>query len=355
MSAQDPTIQATGSSGLGLARGEAAIPVGRTLSLMLGVALVLGLSALLAARQIPLTNDDANYIAYFSNRDAFEAPTLWRWILEEPLWRVGSSALGSVLGPFTAYRVVIFLSVLGFFFAGHRLGAPLILLAFFFILNQQLATYLYMLAIRQGVATTIFLILLSTPLGPLGACLIAALVHSTFLLLLPGALIAQLITARRFRWAGVVAAGMASLLAAMMANGSLDGVLNSIDLGRRGLMYSRTSMLNVNFFILSSVQYGLVLWLARDGKDKFFVITACMMAATMVVVGSNGVFARSSLSLDAILVIYLSKKYLHRPARLAMFVFVLALLFGHYSTSKNALSTNASWSSRWYLLVQGVL
>lgn len=332
-----------------------AFPAGPAFGLVLGWIVALALAALLAARHIPLANDDANYVAYFSNKDAFEAPNLWRWILEEPLWRIGSSMLGTVLGPFAAYRTVLFLSALGFFVAGRRLGAPLLLLAFFFILDQQLATYLYMLAIRQGVATTVFLLLLSTPLGAVGACLVAALIHSAFILLLPGALIAQLIAARRFRWAGVVTAGVAGIVAAMMLAGYLDGFLLSLDLGRRGSLYSRTELLNLNFFLFATIQYGLVLWLARDINDKLFVLTTSIVAVALVVLGVNGMFARAIISVDALFVIYICKHYRRRDVKIAMIIFVITLLFGQYSTAKNAISTNASWAARWSLLLEDVI
>lgn len=355
MTAKHSSLHLRGLSSLTAARTEPAFPAGRALSLILGGIVALALSALLAARHIPLTNDDANYVAYFSSKDAFQAPSLWRWILQEPLWRVGSSTLGAVLGPFAAYRAVLFLSALGLFVAGRRLGAPLLLLAFFFILDQQLATYLYMLAIRQGVATTVFLVLLATPLGAIGACLVAALIHSAFLVLLPGVLIAQLITARHFRWAGVLAAGVAGIVAVTMLTGYLDGFLLSLDLGRRGTLYSRTAFLNVNFFLVASMQYGLVLWLARDVNDRLFILTISIVAAALVMMGVNGMFARVALSMDALVVIYLCKHYRRRGAQIAMLVFVATLLVGHYSTAKNAIATNASWAARWSLLLQDVI
>lgn len=314
---------------------------------------VLVLSSALAARHIPLTNDDANYVGYFSNEAVFTARDIWHWVLEEPLWRLGSATLGALFGPFIAYRGVIFFSVLGFFIAGRRLGAPLLLLAFFFVVDQQLGPYLYFLAVRQGVATTVFLLLLASPVGLIGAAFVAALIHSTFLLLLPGAIIAHLIATRRFRWAGIAAGVLAALGAILMLRGYLNGPLLSLDLGRRGVLYSRTAHLNANFYLVAAVQYGLVLWLARDMKNRLFIATACVAAVGLVLMAYNGMFGRVALSLDALVSIYLCTQYRRRSAQIAMVFFTAALLIGQYSVAKNAMSTNASWGARWALILKG--
>jgi hypothetical protein len=84
---------------------------------LLGVIVAIGISLILATRNIYIAIDDENYINYFSSTDygfsdlfSLKIDNWWNFLLDEPLWRRYSAIMGQILNAESALKVTIFFS-----------------------------------------------------------------------------------------------------------------------------------------------------------------------------------------------------------------------------------------------------
>jgi hypothetical protein len=163
----------------------------------IGVAFVI-ISLVLGLRSLYIAPDDESYLAYF---EGIKFPTifdnLWLFLIEEPLWTLYTSWLGSVIGSENSIRFTIIISSLTFLISSTKLtrGAWLFILLIF-ILDSHLATEMYYNQIRQGIALSVFLFLIVYKIDIRLAAGLAATLHSSFLIVFFAAAVSYIVRTR---------------------------------------------------------------------------------------------------------------------------------------------------------------
>lgn len=233
-------------------------------NIWIGVALSIVIALLLASRNLYVALDDNNYIVYFSIDDAFSGLSghWWNYLLDEPLWRLYCMLLGKTFGPEGALRVTIFFSTLMFLVASGKLTRGAWVLVFFaFVIDDNLATQMYFNQIRQGFALSIFLIIIAIGFSSLWGAAVAALVHSSFLPVIPCLLMAMCVRKFNVHW---IIAVMVTFIGAYV----LFSLSPNIDLGRRS-EYELASHLTLTNYIVSGFQYAAVLTFFFRNRDSY--------------------------------------------------------------------------------------
>jgi hypothetical protein len=186
--------------------------------------------------------DHANYLAYFETAselalsevlpDIGEGPlAIAVWLVEEPLWRLITILLSRVLDPEAAVIAVASAIQVLMVAATQKYRRPLLALSLWILLPVGYAvigTY----QLRQGLAFAVWIFMLSRHSNrPLAAAVLAGLIHTTFLILVP----ISLVVARKelpplFRLLGIFALSVALMLIGDMIFESFGG--------RRALQYT---------------------------------------------------------------------------------------------------------------------
>lgn len=238
---------------------------GMRISTWVGVIVSIAISFILASRNLYIALDDENYVNYFTFADFFPglAGDWWNFLLNEPLWLYYCSSMGNTFGAEFSLRITIFLSSFMFLLASGNItrGAWLFII-FAFLLDGTLATQMYFNQIRQGLALSIFLTLIACGLWPLLGVVIASLIHSSFLLVIPFILATLIIKKYNISW--VIAVMFAIISVFIIKN-----IAPDLDLGRRNEQYEFKSKLTIFYYLVAVVQYGLVLLFFLSQKYYF--------------------------------------------------------------------------------------
>jgi hypothetical protein len=229
--------------------------LGIQLKTWLGIITSIAISLVLASRNLYIAIDDEAYVTYFT---FFNDPFLklkdgwWSFVLDEPLWALYTSFIGSVFGAETALRITIFISSLMFLVASGNLTRGAWLFVFCtFIIDDVLAPQMYFNQLRQGFALSIFLTIIAIGLSPFWGAVTALLVHSSFLLVAP-ILLMSLMTVK-FNVNRILVIIIAILSVFLIKNMASD-----IDLGRRSNEYELKSNLTIFYYLIEIFQYGPV-------------------------------------------------------------------------------------------------
>jgi hypothetical protein len=235
-------------------------------SAWLGIIVSIAISLLLATRNMHIAPDDESYLNYFSS--FFNNPLAdlkddwWNFTLNEPLWRLYASGMGDLFTAESGFRITLFFSSLLFLLASGRLTHGAWLFIFFtFALDNAFATEMYLNQIRQGVALSVFLTIITSGVNPMLGALVASFVHSSFLTVIPCFLLSWAIVKLNVHWF----IGVILILASAFL---LYRVMPNIDMGRRS-DYEAAAKLNMNHHIIAIVQYGSVLLFFFRQKDFF--------------------------------------------------------------------------------------
>jgi EpsG family len=235
-------------------------------STWLGIIVSISFSLLLAGRNLYIAPDDENYLTYFSS--FFNNPLAdlkydwWNFTLNEPLWRFYASGMGDLFTAESGFRITLFFSSLLFLLASGRLTHGAWLFIFFtFALDYAFATEMYTNQIRQGFAVSIFLTIIASGINPILGALVASLVHSSFLTVIPCFLLAWAIVKLNAHWF----IGVVLILTSVFL---LHKVAPNIDMGRRS-GYEDIAVRTINHYIVAIIQYGSVLLFFFRQKDFF--------------------------------------------------------------------------------------
>lgn len=311
------------------------------------------LAALFALRPMPVTYDDLNYLAYFSGLPASQTMNWWSWFIEEPLWRAGSHALGSVLGVELAYRLVIFSAVSGFFWAARVVvGRASWIIVLLFIIDMSVSTSLYSLAVRQGVATSASLLLMVMGVGPILAFAVAASIHTGLAIFVPAAVVVQLMPKRSVLFTAV--ATVASALALFVL--SLSSSLSEVDLGRRTEHYTTSYELTTLYYVGFFVRYAVVLFVARPPsiQSKYFSLyLLCVLTAAvaLVFIAQNGGFARLLLTVNVLISFYLAATIRSRGSQIGALIWVSMIVFTAVNEARKAENFVDTWAGGWAIVL----
>jgi len=326
-------------------------------------AVFIGIALILSARNLYIALDDAAYIDYFShNTYWFDAPASedwdwWRLIIEEPLWNMYTTAMGAELGPEAALRVTIFISVfLYLFFASKLAGGAWGTTIFLFALHPHLGVQMYFNQIRQGVALSIFLMLVSilrvrTPVRIGAAAAAAALLHSSFIM-------TTVLTVL------YVVKPSVRILASVLGAFALIAVARNIDIfslietGRREGLYATTAAVNVNFYIVTLPCYGVIfylLWPARAKIDvsewyflSFVIAIAAIVAAETYEAGGRLVYLA-----EAAISILVARNIRSQNGLAAFGVWVLSIAIQIISDYKYDIYAQVRVFDKWELIIFG--
>jgi hypothetical protein len=257
-----------------------------------------------------VTWDDPNYLRAFEGVN-LNTPDWYHWLIEEPGWALLTTAL-SPLGPDAAYRVVLFASPLAFVLSANKIAGGrwlavgvhswLILAAL--VLVSSLGTAMYVGAIRQGVATSLFLLLVANRLPPVVSALLAGTVHSCMLVVAAVVALAQAVGRDR-RLAVLLALGF-GLYAVLLGLHLAPSPFAGADLGRRSDTYTGSTGLNLLGYAAFVLQIGGPLWLAREVKSPWHTASLVFLAAAAALSAANPGFIRIGLTLSAFVLLTLT-------------------------------------------------
>lgn len=239
----------------------------------------------MAYRQVPTALDDYNYLNHFAQNASYSTDgfTYIREVVSEPCWRLYTFVMSRLLSPADCIRFTIFVSLLLIAIAGFKSGRPLLFLLLYAVPPSLLTTVNY-LQIRQGLALAVFLLTLSyKPKSVLKSSILPALIHSSFLLLIPLAAIRE--TSGRIR---IVVVGFGLGLLALFASGDL--TLSTV-LGRRAFYLTETTDLNFKYWFVLGVLSILILYLGRIMRRSD------ALSSNVLILSSLNAFAALLLSL----------------------------------------------------------
>jgi hypothetical protein len=188
-----------------------------------------------------------------------------------------------------------------------------------FVIDNCLATQMYFNQIRQGFALSIFLTIIAIGLSPIWGAVVASLIHSSFLLVIPCFLISLIFKKFNVSW-------VLAIIVAILSAYLIKSLAPDINLGRRSDTYGFKSGLTIYYYLFAIFQYGSVLFFLRkinfndetkhmwlDFSFLFFVFVICMTlihqaagrlmylenAFLMILVGLN--FDRKQVKIIALL------------------------------------------------------
>jgi len=312
------------------------------------------LALILTLRPMYVALDDLNYVNYFSGEywRVIDTGNYWLALIEEPIWLAYTSVLGAILDPEIAVRVTIFVSVCLFFFSLNRLAPQAYLFIFLaFLICDQLAVQLYFNQIRQGLALSLFLLVLAltnSPAARFGGTLVASLVHTAFLAVAPVVLIARLVKHPMYRLAigSLVAIGLLILAQTVAPN---------IEWGRREAIYEFGRKFNFNYYIFILVEFAPIFILTgvfRHGgwKDDLYYVTLVYFILAFGVTLINEVGGRLMYFSTAFVVVLIGINFRFKQGKIAaIYWLVLSLFYVLYEGTK--LADYDSWSGRWSLIL----
>jgi hypothetical protein len=313
----------------------------------IGVAFII-VSLVLGLRSLHITPDDESYLAYF---EAVKFPIIFDNLLfiliEEPLWSLYTSWLGSVIGAENALRLTIFASSLMFLIASTRLtrGAWLFLLLIF-ILDSNLATQMYYNQIRQGVALSVFLFLIAYKIDIRLAAGFAGTLHSSFLIVFLAAVVARVVRVRGMIFFSILYVIVVYYLKARIGD---------LDLGRRTEMYDIKGNLNVFYYLSIFVQYAIALFLTRPKRhDKYasswYQFTLLFLAVTVPLTFLHEAAGRLMYLASAFAGMSIGMNLHQKKARIGAVIWIFILIFIIVNEGRKLGFNEDTWLGRWILI-----
>lgn len=322
----------------------------------LALACFIGMALLLSMRTLYTSPDDDNYLLNFAGQQIGDSGSLWSIIIEEPLWFMYAGTAGRVFGPELAFRLTIFLSTFLFLSAGNRLarGAWMFLLAVF-VLNVALATLYYYIQIRIGVAISIFLFLAAVGFNPLLGAVVASLIHSSFLVVIPCVIVARLSAKSQGIWYGSVAT-MLMILGLIAAGVQFTSLFENIDLGRRSDTWQWGVTDNTRFYILAFLQFAVVFPVLKaslsDKTLRFWGCFAVVFFLSAVILSTINEAAGRYVAMSNIFIALLIganiKSISGKMSAASALLILVAFLANEYA--KGAVGFD-SWFARWFLIL----
>lgn len=315
----------------------------------------IGLCLLLATRPMGVTYDDSNYLNAFAQNAGAEYRSWWHYLIEEPGWSLLTFAL-SPLGAEPAYRLVLFASPAAFILGANKIAGGrwlavgwwswIIIVAL--VVESGLGAIMYVTTIRQGVATSLFLLLVAFRSPPVAAAALAGTVHSAFLVILPAVAAAE--TFGRHRVVTIVGALALGLYAILLGLGLAPSPLGEIDLGRRSTTYELASGLNLLGYAISVILFGGALYLVKDVRTPWHSASLLLLAGTTALSVANAGFVRIFLSLNAFLLIAILNAGLRQRTLALAYWFSLTVALALWE-GRDAVLPQDSWLGLWSLVL----
>ena len=315
--------------------------------------LALALCAILGLRPIGDLWDDSNYLQAFQPT-RFTSTNWYHYLIDEPLWSALTQLLGSFLDPVTSYRVVLFSSPAIFFLSANRIAGGdwlrvrwhswMILAAF--VLDTSIGARLYISAIRQGFATSTFLLVAALGWPIIGA-LAAGMIHTS--LLVSAAVVGIANSARRYpALAGVliVAIGLWGVATFLGLSPTLD---DDFDLGRRTGVYTGVTGLNLLGDVVTGSIWTITLLLLQKTPSLWRTAAMVFVPVALVLAMANGGFERLFLDVDVFLLLAIACAIRTPQARLAGLVWLSASVALALWEASKGLDIRDSWLGQWKL------
>jgi hypothetical protein len=307
------------------------------------VALVLSL------RRLYITPDDESYLAYFEGINFFTIfDNLWLFLIEEPLWTLYTSWLGSAIGAENAIRTTIFASSLMFLIASTKLtrGSWVFILSIF-ILDIHLATEMYYNQIRQGIALSVFLFLIVYKIDIRLAAGLAATLHSSFLIVFFAAAVTYIIRTR-----GVIFFSILYVIAVYYSKTRI----GEVELGRRMAVYDIEGKLNVFYYLEALIQYGITLFLTKPKRyDKYasswYYFTLLFIVLTVPLTFLHEAAGRLMYLASAFTAMSIGMNLHHKKARIGAVIWIFFLILIIVNEGRKLGFNEDTWLGRWILIV----
>jgi len=310
------------------------------------------LSFVLASRTLYTSPDDIHYIMYFSSEEVSLFANIWAYVLEEPLWLHYSTFMGHLFGPELALRITIFISSLLFLVACNKLTKgswKFILLVF--IIDYSLATLLYFIQIRTGLALSLFLIMAAFGASPIIAAIIVSSIHTSFLVVIPFTILAY--CTKRSKYILII-----SLLAIIIAVFYLKDFMAIINLGRRTQIYEMVKTTNTFFYVYSLLQFSIVaLVYKRLKKDArllyWFHLSLLFFTCAICMTFLHEAAIRLLFISNTIIFIILGANINTKLGKIGCTCWIVLLLFVIVNQLINGDFSADSWITRWGMILAG--
>lgn len=314
------------------------------------VIIFVGISLILAGRTLYTAPDDENYIAYFEGANFTILTNALSYSLEEILWSAYASFMGGIFGAETALRITIFFSSLTFLVASGKLARGAWLLIFFaFVIDAMLATQMYYNQIRQGLALSIFLMMIAGGLRPFLGAVVASAIHTSFIFVIPCVIAAAVAKRSNIRLVAI-------LLAVVLGVYYLNSLMGDIDLGRRSATYELEGKLNVFFYAFAFLQYGLIFFLLKqknsdDQQEFWFRFSLIFVTFAICLSFIHEAAARLMYIANALVVILLGLNLKRERAKIGAVVWFLLLLVILINEGRKGGFGPDTWFGRWALIL----
>ncbi|WGJ16192.1 hypothetical protein QEV83_08105 [Methylocapsa sp. D3K7] len=325
--------------------------------------IITSVSFLMADRELYTAFDDENNIAYFKADSAeivqrissLQDPKFL--VFDEPLWDIYTAFTGILLGPEDAFRLTLFLSTFLFLYCSTILGGGnWIIITFLFLIHYGLATQMYYNQMRQGVALSVFLVLLvslkilSNSSRKIFSSFIAIFIHTSFLVVFASALVSAMKPIIRII-VGIL--GISTLLLLFQTQ----DLFEFVNAGRREGLYEGTDSLNLNFYISKIPVYAAIFYLLLPRKNDLdnsefyhFTLILTIISISLTLVHSAG--ARLINNSEAMMCILVARNIKFRAGQVAFGIFVFSIVVTNIFVDRQAtVASQESIITRWQLIL----
>jgi hypothetical protein len=283
----------------------------------------------LAGRQIGISWDDHNYIAYFNiNSDQFSS--VISTDIEEPGWGIIIYVIRMFADAFLSLHFVMFISIIIFLLSANKIAngkwTGCNLKSWFiwasFLLIPSLATSAYFAAVRQGLAQSVFLFSVALGAPPLISTILGGSIHSS--LVVAGGI--HTLSRYANRWLLAVGLLFISLYAIGLATHHLPSPLTGLNLGRRTFVYTNADSLNFFGYAAVLVTYVPIFFLLRRENNQWIRSSMVMFPIVLGLGAVNPGFQRLFMTLDMFMFIGIASMLDKRTAQIAAALFLCATI-----------------------------
>lgn len=305
---------------------------------------------LLASRPLYVAIDDENYLNYFRGLNVVLVRHWYQYIFSEPLWSSYAKILGVISGPDFALRITLFTSVILFLYSASKLSkGSWGFIIIFFLISNQMATQMYFNQIRQGFALSLFLLLMVLAVPGVLSAIIAATVHSSFLLVVP-CVVASKYSQKNSLYL------IFSLIGIIVSAILIKNFSEFVYIGRRTTEYAFSGTLDYKYYISNCAQLILIFWFMRgsdhSSREEFwFIFSLIFSVASLAATFVFSAGARFMYLDHAFIAVMIGRKIPGPRSIMAAVVFLFVPVIFQVHKSLSGVDYDHSWLGRWSVLI----
>ena len=312
----------------------------------ISVLIFFAISIILAGRVLYIAPDDQNYISYFEGYSGSIVTNVWLYFLSEPLWTSYARFVGNLFGPEMGLRLTIFFSSFIFLIASNKLARGAWIFVFLvFVLDYSLAPLMYYIQIRQGLALSVFLIIVATGFNPILGAIVASTIHSSFIVVIPCAIVAGVwIRSKIWIWAIFFSIAILVLY--------LNKTMGDIDLGRRSENYDLKNATNIFYYLTYFIQFGVAFYFlynkqATEQERSWYRFSLIFFSFSICLTFVHEAATRLLFFADVFVMILLGANIRKRRAKIGALIWLLMLFLIMMNQNIKGGFGPETWYGRW--------